>query len=71
AGGAVKAKKEQKAMKRFTALIELLASTAEGAVDLCWGPAKAIAKAGMHDASDDSKKLMRRLLPMINAVEGR
>jgi hypothetical protein len=71
AGGAVKAKKDAKAMKRFGALLDLLGATAEGAVDLCWGPAKSIAKSGMHDASEDSKKLMRRLLPMINAVEGR
>ena len=70
-GGAQKAKKDQRVMKRFDVLLELLGKTAEGAVDLCWGPAKAIAKSGMHDASEDSKKLMRRLLPMINAVEGK
>jgi len=71
AGGAVKAKKDTKVMKRFGVLLDLLGETAEGAVDLCWGPAKQIAKTGMHDASEDSKKLMRRLLPMINAVEGK
>jgi hypothetical protein len=71
AGGATKAKKDTKLMKRFDMLLKLLASTSEGAVDLCWGPAKMIAKSGMHDASDDTKKLMRRLLPMINAVDGK
>jgi len=71
AGGASKARKDTKVMKRFGALVDLLGATAEGAVDLCWGPAKQIAKTGLHDVSDDSKKLMRRLLPLINAVEAR
>jgi hypothetical protein len=71
AGGHAKAKKDPKTMKRFTALIDLVGETMVGAIDLCWGPAKAISKTTMHDATDDSKKLMRRLLPMINAVDGK
>ncbi len=71
AGGAAKVLKDAKAMKRFDVFMKLLDAVAAGAKDLCWGPAKAVAKAGMHAATDDSKKLMRQLLPMINAVEGK
>lgn len=71
AGGQAKARKEDKVMKRFDRFIKLLNLTAKDAVDLCWGPAKAISKAGMHDASPESKEVMRKLLPMINAMEGK
>jgi hypothetical protein len=71
AGGAVKAKKDTAVMKRFSALVKLVTDTSAGAVDLCWGPAKMISKSSMHDATDDAKKLIRRLLPMINVVESK
>lgn len=71
AGGSVKAPKDAKTMKRWEVYVKLLTDTAAGAVDLCWSPAKAIAKAGMQATTDDTKALMRKLLPMINAMEGK
>jgi len=70
-GGAAKAQKDVKLMKRFGVLMELLTETSTGAVDLCWGPAKQIGKAGMHNASEETKKFIRRMLPLLNAVEGK
>lgn len=70
-GGQAKARKDEKTMKRFEVFVKLLNQTAKDAVDLCWGPAKAISKAGMHDATSESKEVMRKLLPMINAMEGK
>lgn len=70
-GGQAKARKDDKTMKRFDVFVKLLKQTSTSAVDLCWGPAKAISKAGMHDATTESKEVMRALLPMINAMEGK
>lgn len=71
AGGAEKAKKVDKVMKHWEVYMGLCSEVSNGAVDLCWSAAKAVAKAGMHSATDQSKALMRKLLPMINAVEGK
>jgi MoxR-like ATPase len=71
AGTAAKAKKDARVMKRFDVYVELLAATAAGAKDLTWNAAKAMAKKGMHDATDESRKIMRQLLPIVNAVEGK
>jgi len=70
-GGADKAKKNTKTMKRWDVFTKLLTEVANNAVDLCWSSAKSIARAGMHNATPDSAVLMRKLLPMINAVEGK
>lgn len=71
AGGAPKASKNPAVMKRFAVFVELLHRVADKAVDLTWPGAKMIAKAHMHEASTESKTIMRRLMPMINATEGR
>jgi hypothetical protein len=58
-------------MKRFGVLMELLSKTMEGASDLCWGPAKQVSKCGMYDASPEAAKLIRKMLPLINAVDSK
>jgi len=72
AGGVAKAIRQDKVLsRRLDALIELLTKTSEGAIDLTWNSAKQLAKAGIHDISDDSKKLIKRMRPLIDAVEQR
>lgn len=70
-GGHSKAKQDKRVMKRFEVFVKLLGDAASNAVDLCWGPAKSLSKAGMHDATPETKDVMRKLLPMINAMEGK
>jgi hypothetical protein len=70
AGSAVKAKKDTKLMKRFDVFVKLLSEVASGAKDLTWAGAKAMSKKGMHDATDESRKVMRQLLPLVEAVGG-
>lgn len=71
AEGISKAKKDATLMKRLDIFVKLVGDTAKGAKDLCWGPMKMLSKAGMHNASEPSKQILRDLLPMINAVEGK
>jgi len=61
-------KKDKDFMRRFDTLVELITKVADVAIDLCWGPAQQVAKAGLHGLTKESGELMRRLIPMMNAT---
>jgi hypothetical protein len=62
------AKKDKSFMNRFDVMTKLLGKVADGAIDLCWSPAKQIAQAGLHNATPDAAAIMQRLIPMMNAT---
>ncbi len=70
-GGAANVKKDAVTSRRLDALAELLIEVSDGAVDLTWNSARAIATAGLHDHNKDLQKLLKRLLPMINSLDAR
>jgi len=68
AGGAAEVKKDKVTFRRLGVLVDLLNETAEGAVDLVWSSAKALANAGVHDITPESAKLLKRLKPMVDVM---
>lgn len=68
--GDAKAKKaaESTTHKRTERLMEILLKIADKSIDLVWQPAKQISKAGIHSFNEDSKKLMRKMMPVINDI---
>jgi len=67
-GGSPKAKKDHAFLARFNIFIDLLEETGKGAVDLCWSGARMISTLGLYDTTQKSKDVLKRLLPMIDAV---